>query len=50
MARALGQIDIRKDEAILDAAARLFASRGLSVSMDEIARCAGVSKQTLYNR
>jgi TetR/AcrR family transcriptional repressor of mexJK operon len=50
MARALGQIDTRKDEAILDAAARLFASRGLSVSMDEIARCAGVSKQTLYNR
>ena len=38
MARALGQIDTRKDEAILDAASRLFASRGLSVSMDEIAR------------
>lgn len=50
MARALGQIDTRKDEAILDAAARLFATRGLSVSMDEIARSAGVSKQTLYNR
>lgn len=50
MPRALGQIDTRKDEAILEAAARLFASRGLSVSMDEIARSAGVSKQTLYNR
>jgi AcrR family transcriptional regulator len=50
MARALGQIDTRKDEAILEAASRLFATRGLSVSMDEIARSAGVSKQTLYNR
>ncbi len=46
MARALGQIDTRKDEAILDAASRLFANRGLSVSMEEIARSAGVSKQT----
>lgn len=50
MPRARGQIDTRKDEAILEAANRLFAERGLSVSMDEIARQAGVSKQTLYNR
>jgi TetR/AcrR family transcriptional repressor of mexJK operon len=50
MPRALGQIDTRKDEAILDAAATLFATKGLSTSMDEIARVAGVSKQTLYNR
>lgn len=50
MARALGQIDVRKDEAILEAATRLFGTRGLAVSMDEIARVAGVSKQTLYNR
>lgn len=50
MPRALGQIDTRKDEAILDAATQLFGSRGLAVSMDEIARLAGVSKQTLYNR
>lgn len=50
MPRARGQIDVRKDEAILDAARALFAERGLAVSMDEIARRAGVSKQTLYNR
>lgn len=50
MPRARGQIDVRKDEAILEAANRLFAERGLAVSMDEIARQAGVSKQTLYNR
>lgn len=50
MPRARGQIDTRKDEAILDAAAHLFGTRGLTVSMDEIARVAGVSKQTLYNR
>jgi AcrR family transcriptional regulator len=50
MPRARGQIDTRKDEAILDAAQQLVAQRGLSVSMDEIARLAGVSKQTLYNR
>ncbi|MBX7248775.1 MAG: TetR/AcrR family transcriptional regulator [Caulobacteraceae bacterium] len=50
MPRALGQIDTRKDEAILEAASQLFGARGLSVSMDEIARQAGVSKQTLYNR
>jgi len=50
MGRALGQIDTRKDEAILDAASQLFGSRGLAVPMDEIARVAGVSKQTLYNR
>ncbi|WAC60287.1 TetR/AcrR family transcriptional regulator [Brevundimonas sp. SL130] len=50
MARRRGQIDEKKSEAILDAAATLFADRGLSVSMEEIARVAGVSKQTLYNR
>ena len=50
MPRALGQIDTRKDEAILEAATHLFGTKGLTVSMDEIARAAGVSKQTLYNR
>ena len=50
MPRVAGQIDTRKDEAILDAAQALIAERGLVVSMDEIARRAGVSKQTLYNR
>ena len=50
MPRAAGQIDPRKREAILDAALALFSERGVTVSMDEIARQAGVSKQTLYNR
>lgn len=50
MPRAAGQIDPRKSEAILEAAAALFAEKGGAVSMDEIARRAGVSKQTLYNR
>jgi len=50
MPRAVGQIDPRKSQAILEAAQALFSERGLSVSMAEIARQAGVSKQTLYNR
>jgi TetR/AcrR family transcriptional repressor of mexJK operon len=48
--RVAGQIDPRKSEAILEAASALFAVRGATVSMEEIARHAGVSKQTLYNR
>jgi AcrR family transcriptional regulator len=35
---------------ILDAAATLFADRGLSVPLDEIARQAGVGVATLYRR
>lgn len=50
MPRAAGQIDPKKTEAILEAAQALVAQRGLNVSMAEIARQAGVSKQTLYNR
>jgi len=50
MARRQGQVDERKSEAILDAAAALFADKGMAVSMEELARAAGVSKQTLYNR
>ena len=50
MARVTGQVDERKSEAILDAASDLFAEKGAAASMDEIARRAGVSKQTLYNR
>jgi AcrR family transcriptional regulator len=50
MARVAGQIDERKSEAILDAASDLFAEKGAAASMDAIARRAGVSKQTLYNR
>jgi TetR/AcrR family transcriptional repressor of mexJK operon len=37
-----------KCRAVLDAAAALFLSQGYSVSMDAIARQAGVSKATLY--
>lgn len=50
MPRAAGQIDERKAEAVLDAAAELFSERGLAVSIEEIARRAGVSRQTVYNR
>ena len=50
MPRIAGQIDPRKSEAILASAAVLFAERGGAVTMEEIARHAGVSKQTLYNR
>ncbi|WP_339914118.1 TetR/AcrR family transcriptional regulator [uncultured Brevundimonas sp.] len=50
MSRAAGQIDLKKSEAILDAAAELFGEKGAAATMDEIARRAGVSKQTLYNR
>lgn len=50
MPRVAGQVDKAKTEAILDAAALVFSERGTAASMDEIARRAGVSKQTLYNR
>jgi AcrR family transcriptional regulator len=50
MARRQGQVDEKKSAAILDAAMTLFADKGLAVTMDEIARIAGVSKQTVYNR
>ena len=50
MARRQGQVDEKKSAAILDAATTLFADKGLAVTMDEIARIAGVSKQTVYNR
>ena len=50
MARVVGQVDEAKTEAILDAALALFAEKGALASMDAIARRAGVSRQTLYNR
>lgn len=50
MPRIAGQIDPAKTQAILDAAAEVFGERGLSASMDLVARRAGVSKQTVYNR
>ena len=50
MPRAPGQIDELKSAAILQAASDLFVEKGAGASMAEIARRAGVSKQTLYNR
>jgi TetR/AcrR family transcriptional repressor of mexJK operon len=47
--RVPGQIDVAKTEAILDAAVEVIGERGLSAPMEEIARRAGVSKQTVYN-
>ena len=49
MPRQQGQIDQRKSEDILDAAALAFTERGLEAPMEDIARRAGVSKQTIYN-
>ena len=49
MPRATGQIDRAKNEAILDAASDLIFERGLAAPLDEVARRAGVSKQTIYN-
>lgn len=49
MPRALGQIDAKKHQAILDAAAEVLAERGFSAPIEEVARRAGVSKQTIYN-
>ena len=49
MPRARGQIDARKSEAILVAAAEVLAERGLSAPLEEVARRAKVSKQTVYN-
>ncbi|MBX3480556.1 MAG: TetR/AcrR family transcriptional regulator [Caulobacter sp.] len=50
MPRLTGQIDLTKTEAILDAASEVLAERGLAAPIQEIARRAGVSKQTIYNR
>lgn len=49
MPRLPGQIDKSKSQAILDAAAEALGQSGLSTPMDEIARRACVSKQTIYN-
>lgn len=50
MARVRGQVDETKTEAILEAASALFGEKGSLASMEQIARRAGVSRQTLYNR
>jgi AcrR family transcriptional regulator len=49
MARLTGQIDLSKSEAILDAAVEVLAERGVTAPMEDIARRACVSKQTIYN-
>jgi TetR/AcrR family transcriptional repressor of mexJK operon len=49
MPRLVGQIDLAKTEAILDAASEVLGERGLAAPMEAIARRAGVSKQTVYN-
>ena len=49
MARVIGQIDLSKNEAILDAAIEVLGERGITAPMEEIARRACVSKQTIYN-
>lgn len=49
MPRVAGQIDLGKNEAILDAASAVLFEKGLAAPLDEIARRAGVSKQTIYN-
>ena len=49
MPRVVGQIDIAKNEAILDAAVEVLSERGVSGPIEEIARRASVSKQTIYN-
>jgi len=49
MARVIGQIDLSKNEAILDAAIAVLGERGITAPMEAIARHAGVSKQTIYN-
>lgn len=50
MPRVAGQIDVAKTAAILSAAGAVFSERGLSAPIDAVARRAGVSKQTIYNR
>ncbi|NBB50593.1 TetR family transcriptional regulator [Rhizobium sp. CRIBSB] len=50
MPRIAGQVDETKTQAILDAALQVFSERGAAAPMADIARRAGVSKQTLYNR
>jgi AcrR family transcriptional regulator len=40
---------VRNRDRLMEAAARLFAERGVDVPLDEIARRAGVSIGTLYN-
>ena len=49
MSRLPGSIDLRKKEAVVEAAGALILAHGPNVSLDEIARQSNVSKQTIYN-
>jgi TetR/AcrR family transcriptional repressor of mexJK operon len=49
MSRLPGSIDQRKKDAVLEAAAALVVGRGPAVSLGQIAKRSGVSKQTIYN-
>jgi AcrR family transcriptional regulator len=49
MSRLPGSIDLRKKDAVVEAAAALILVHGPNVSLDEIARQSNVSKQTIYN-
>lgn len=49
MSRLPGSIDQRKKEAVLEATAALVVRRGPAVSLGQIAKRSGVSKQTIYN-
>lgn len=50
MTRPLRADAERNRRKLLDAAAELFARKGLAVGLDEIARCAGVGVGTAYRR
>jgi len=49
MARAPRSINRRKLEALLETATTLLAEHGRDISVSEIARRSGVSRQTIYN-
>jgi len=50
LARPLRRDAAQNRERLLDAAARVFAARGLDASVEEIARVAGLGMGTLYRR
>lgn len=50
MSRAPGSIDDRKKQAVLDATLQLCIDHGDRFSISQVARRAGVSRQTIYNQ
>jgi len=50
MPRLQGQIDVVKQALVFEAAIDAFTERGLGASLEDIARRAGVSRQTIYNQ